>query len=94
MVCLDLYALHSLGFVTILFLKKTLGTFHIFLSLKHFILVRYKFTYLQIYCGDHDQTPLTAASALGLHFAYVIKSDYADIGLEQIEFSASKLWRP
>ena len=34
---------------------------------EHFILVRYKLTFLQTYYGGLDETPLNAATALGLH---------------------------
>ena len=47
--------------------QQTQDTFHIFFKSKHFILVRLELTFLQTYFGDNDQTPLTVASALGLH---------------------------
>ena len=47
--------------------QQTQDTFHIFFKSKHFILVRLELTFLQTYFGDNDQTPITAASAVGLH---------------------------
>ena len=32
------------------------------------ILVRFKLIFLQVNCGDADQTSLTVASTLGLHY--------------------------